>query len=341
MTGWQRGLNPYRYCDNDPVDYVDPTGEIANILIGGGLGGTFGFAGGFISSAVSQAMSGGKIGWKKALGTGVNGAITGAVQGGLLASGAGIPMALAANFAAGTAGSAAEQYIGTGKVDARKSVTGGLTNAVSNLIYGTKPLGSAKEAFARGFGAGAAASGINYLSDLFDNRQSVMSGVGAGGTSGITRGAVSPYEMLRAPKKGCGSVSPFTSSIGYSSAKGYQYSAPKTESVSQSRKKGFSLKDFALQTVMGGLTGGFASAGFYRAGKGIEKLKESFRAGRRGNFSVAKPNQAQGFSSKGYNPQPGERIFTVNVQLKRLGAGEHYGLSPHVHQPIRNVAQME
>ena len=278
----KRGLNPYRYCDNDPADYVDPTGEIVNILIGGGLGGTFGFAGGFLSSAISQAVSGEKVDWKKALGSGVNGAITGAVQGGLLASGAGIPLALAANFAAGTAGSAAEQYIGTGKVSARKSVTSGLTNAVSNLIYGTSPLGSAKEAFARGFGAGAAASGINYLSDLYDNRQPVMSGADAGGTSGITRGAVSPYGMQRDPRRGCGSVSPFTTSIGYSSAKGYQYSVPKTENVSQSRKKGFSLKDFAVQTIMGGVIGGVASAGFYGAGKGIEKLKESFRAGKGG-----------------------------------------------------------
>ncbi len=80
--------------------------------------------------------------------------------------------------------------------------------------------------------------------------------------------------------------------------------------------------------------------------------------------TVAKPNQAQGFSSKGYNPQLGERtvkgyveqnanpevaLYTKSSgfnnskgnaggQFKRLGAEEHYGLSPHVHQPVRNVA---
>ena len=79
--------------------------------------------------------------------------------------------------------------------------------------------------------------------------------------------------------------------------------------------------------------------------------------------SVAKPNQGQGFSSKGYNPQPGERTFEGYVkqisdpeislytkssgfnnnpkgtggQFKRFGANEHYGLAPHVHQPVRNV----
>ncbi|MCI6499486.1 MAG: hypothetical protein MSA21_11485, partial [Lachnospiraceae bacterium] len=82
-----------------------------------------------------------------------------------------------------------------------------------------------------------------------------------------------------------------------------------------------------------------------------------------GTSSVAKPNQGQGFSSKGYNPQPGERTFEGYVkqtsdpeislytkssgfnnnpkgtggQFKRFGANEHYGLAPHVHQPVRNV----
>ena len=92
--------------------------------------------------------------------------ITGAVQGGLVASGAGIPVALASNFLAGAAGSAEEQYISEGKVDARKSITSVLTNAVSNAIYGTQPLKSVGGAFLRGAGAGAAIAGNNYISDL-------------------------------------------------------------------------------------------------------------------------------------------------------------------------------
>ena len=38
----RRDLNGYRYCGNDPVDYVDPTGEIGILgrtVIGGALGG--------------------------------------------------------------------------------------------------------------------------------------------------------------------------------------------------------------------------------------------------------------------------------------------------------------
>ena len=45
----RRNPNGYPYCENDPVNYVDPTGEVANVLagglIGGLTGGVFGFAG--------------------------------------------------------------------------------------------------------------------------------------------------------------------------------------------------------------------------------------------------------------------------------------------------------
>lgn len=46
--------------------------------------------------------------------------------------------------------------------------------------------------------------------------------------------AVPPYELICDPRRGCGSVSPFTPSIGYSFAKRYQYSVLETETVSQS-----------------------------------------------------------------------------------------------------------
>lgn len=83
-----------------------------------------------------------------------------------------------------------------------------------------------------------------------------------------------------------------------------------------------------------------------------------------GTSSVAKPNHGQGFSSKGYNPKPGERTLNGYVRnnanpeislttqspgfnnnngnvggvFKRFGAESHGGVSPHVHQPQRNVA---
>ncbi len=93
--------------------------------------------------------------------------------------------------------------------------------------------------------------------------------------------AVSPFALMRDPRRGCGSTSPFTPSIGYGSAKGYQYSDPQAETRPQNQRKGFSVWDFLKETAKGGLTGGFTSAAFYGAGKGIERIKESIRSNER------------------------------------------------------------
>ncbi len=275
----RRDLNGYRYCDDDPVNRVDPDGEFWNIVAGAGLGGVFGGIGGFVSSAVSQKLNGEKVDWKKARGSAANGFIVGAVQGGLLASGAGIPVALASNFMAGTVGSAAEQYISEGKIDAGKSITSGLTNAVSNAIYGTRPLNSMKGAFLRGAGAGAATAGINYISDLIGQNPG-WGGPDAGFLTGMAGKLVSPYGgVVRDSRRGCGSASPFVTGFGYGSSKGYQYDVPRAGGAGRKQKKKFSLKEFLRETAIGGITGGVASAGFYGAGKGIERLKDSFRSG--------------------------------------------------------------
>lgn len=68
----KRGLNGYSCCDNDLVNYVDPTGEIANIVAGGI----------------------------------VRGVVIGTVKGALISSGAGIGLSLVADFIGGAAGSA-------------------------------------------------------------------------------------------------------------------------------------------------------------------------------------------------------------------------------------------
>ena len=54
----KRGLNSYHYCNNDPVNYTDPTGEIVNILFPIGLGVITGGASAFANSAISQLISG-------------------------------------------------------------------------------------------------------------------------------------------------------------------------------------------------------------------------------------------------------------------------------------------
>ena len=302
----KRDQNRYRYCDNDPADYVDPTGEVANIVGGALLGG------GFLSSVVSQKMSGGEIDWWKALGAGINGLITGATQGGLLASGAGIPAALFGNNLAGTAGSAAEQGIGSGKIDPVKSIIDGLSNAVGNRWYKSDGLKSAKDAFKRGAGSGAIISGLNYISDtLFQKPE--QRGMGVGLLPGIAGAAFSPYNFLRNPRRGCGSTSPFVPGLGYSSARGYQYDLPKIESGSQSQSKRFSLKDLLLEMVIGGVTGGVSSAAFYGAGKGIERLKDGLRPSRGGReiyYRTMSPSDYDYLRMTGELPATGETFIS-------------------------------
>ena len=75
----KRGLNPYPYCDDDFVDYTDPTGEILNILGGAAIGGVLGGVSGFIDSAISQVTSGQKFNLRKVAGVAANSAVVGAV----------------------------------------------------------------------------------------------------------------------------------------------------------------------------------------------------------------------------------------------------------------------
>jgi hypothetical protein len=110
--------------------------------------------------------------------------------------------------------------------------------------------------------------------------------MGMGLLSGMTGAAFSPYNFLRNPRRGCGSTSPFVPSLGYSSARGYQYDLPKIESGSQSQTKKFSLGDFLREVAIGGITGGVSSAAFYGAGKGIERLIDGLRPSKGSTYSV-------------------------------------------------------
>lgn len=253
----KRGLNPYPYCDNDPANYTDPTGEVANILAGGIVGGTIGFAWGFAGSAISQRMSGRRVDWRRAAGAGINGAVIGAVRGAMTASGVGAAAAFAGNFAAGTAGSALEQWIGTGNVSARRSVAGGLINAVNNAVYKDYVFKSGTQALKKGFLAGGARAGIEYLSETLGkpskydrNRRSA-------------RRSYMPES--RDPRMSCGREDPLGKSLGYSSARGYQYKNPQTN-------KGFRLGEFIGTVLRGGLMEGLNNLMFFEAGKAVEAL---------------------------------------------------------------------
>lgn len=125
-------------------------------------------------------------------------------------------------------------------------------------------------------GDGAANAALSYLFDTTGNK-----GVSrAGALPGLAGALFSPYEALRDPRRGCGSISPFVPIPGYGPAKGYQYEMPGAGSGNANTPKKFSICDFLFEIVIGGITGGLSSAAFYGAGKGIERLMDGLRPGR-------------------------------------------------------------
>ena len=288
----KRGLNGYPYCGNDPVNYVDPTGEVANILAGGVLGGIMGGTFGFAGSAISQIVGGKEFDVREALGAGASGMVVGAVRGALVGSGAGLPVALVSDFTAGTVGSTLEQLITGGEADAGKSIAGGLTNAVSGAIYGNGPLGSLKEAFGRGAAAGAATSGINYLSEVFGGQDEDR-------RSGTLRGSLGlvPFGRVNDPRRGCMARDPFGGMTEEVSDYGYQYQMLRSERTVRKAPERFSLAEFGREVVTGFVMGGLASAAFYGAGRAVEAVKSSVRSGcGRDTFTIK--SQIQRLKSK-------------------------------------------
>ena len=95
---------------------------------------------------------------------------------------------------------------------------------------------------------------------------------GNGFLTGMAGKTASAFIPRRDPGKGCGGISPFLQFLGYSSAKGYRYTPLQTGGVKRKREK-FSIWKFFGSVLFGVVTGGVSSAAFYRAGKGIEKLR--------------------------------------------------------------------
>ena len=234
----KRSINPYPYCDNDPVNYNDPTGEIANILAGAGLGGFFGGAAGFLGNAASQLMDGGKFNWRKAAGAAANGAVVGAAKGALVGSGVGVLGAFATDFAAGTIGSALEQGISSGRVDIGESLLSGAGNALSEVLYRTGELKGVKNAFLRGARTGAVMSGLENIARAAGLRGS-GTGInpGGGGKSRGTADIMLPGYAGRDPKGMCGASDPIDLSGGLGNERGYQNGRTMAEQSTAERER--------------------------------------------------------------------------------------------------------
>ncbi|MDE5697735.1 MAG: RHS repeat-associated core domain-containing protein [Lachnospiraceae bacterium] len=276
----KRGLNGYTYCDNDPVNQTDPTGEVANILLGGIAGGIIGGAFGFAGSALSQIAGGKGFSARKAWGAAANGAIVGAARGALVGSGAGIPLAFGVDFAAGMAGSLAEQRIAGERISPVRAAVDGAFNAAGGRLYGTSPLRNAKNAFIRGALEGAVKGGAYNIADVLDNRLRNAYGSGSRRNPGTrtpwNKDNRSPWNS-RTPRP-IGSRCPQSDCIRPKPLKGMR-NPKRRGSGNNSRNNAhrndrFSLGSFVRDVVSGAVMGGLASVAFYGAGKAVEALKQ-------------------------------------------------------------------
>ncbi|MEZ3431277.1 MAG: hypothetical protein K1W36_13815 [Lachnospiraceae bacterium] len=328
----KRGLNGYAYCDNAPVNQTDPTGEVASILLGGIAGGIIGGAFGFAGSALSQIAAGNGFSARKAWGAAANGAIVGAARGALIGSGAGIPLAFGVDFAAGMAGSLAEQKIAGGRLSPVRAAVDGAFNAAGGRLYGTSPLRNAKDAFMRGALEGALKGGAYNIADVLDNK--LRNAYGSGGRR--NPGTRNPWNKKnqtpwnsRTPRP-TGSRCPQSDCIRPKPLKGMRN--PKRSSGANGngntthRNDRFSLGSFVRDVVSGAVMGGLASVTFYGAGKAVEALKRGAH-----EVPVVKPEYDS------YTPRlkvirtfPNNKTFTRVVEFQASADGT--GLKYRVYQ---------
>ncbi len=328
----KRGLNGYAYCDNDPANQTDPTGEVANVIIGGIAGAVIGGAFGFAGSALSQLAEGKGFNARKAWGAAANGAIVGAARGALIASGAGIPLAFGVDFAAGMAGSLAEQKITGARIAPVRAAVDGVFNAAGGRLYGTSHLKNAGNAFIRGALEGAVKGGAYNIADVLDNR--LRNAYNARKRQKLrnrntwNKKKKSPWNSRnprptgsRSPQSHCGRPKPLKGmrnpKRGSSSRDRIHYALPNDR---------FRFRSFVRDVVAGAVMGGLSSAAFYGAGKAVEALK---RGVNRGSTVVSEYD--------GYTPKlkviktfPNNKTFTRVVEFQASASGT--GLTYRVYQ---------
>ena len=277
----KRGLNGYMYCDNDPTNQTDPTGEVANVIIGGIAGAVVGGAFGFAGSALSQLAEGKGFNARKAWGAAANGAIVGAARGALIASGAGIPLAFGVDFAAGMAGSLAEQKITGARIAPVRAAVDGVFNAAGGRLYGTSPLKNAGNAFIRGALEGAVKGGAYNIADVLDNR--LRNAYNARKRQKLrnrntwNKKNKSPWNSRnprptgsRSPQSHCGRPKPLK---GMRNPKrGISRNRIYRTHIARPNDR-FRFRSFVRDVVAGAVMGGLSSAAFYGAGKAVEALK--------------------------------------------------------------------
>jgi len=205
-------LNWYSYVSNNPVKYVDPTGEIAATVLGAIIGGIGGATKGLVRELTDDqsGVNGGRIGVMAGIGiakgvavglvvdataagvaatVGTGGGAAPAAVAGVIAAGA--AGAAVVGFATGVAGSAGEQALYDGKVDMNTAIKEGAVDAAFSaggaILAGT---GKAAKATAgiysryarntRSFAWGKAADNTQKVGRALSASSDAATGAGAG-----------------------------------------------------------------------------------------------------------------------------------------------------------------
>ncbi|MBO4808535.1 MAG: DUF2380 domain-containing protein [Lachnospiraceae bacterium] len=284
----KRGINGYGYCDNDPVNEVDPDGNVPQLvtaLIGGAGGALFGFGRGFVQSVISQKLSGNQIDWHEAVGEGIYGAVSDGTRGLAVGLTGQIGLITLADAAGGALGSVAKQWYLNGNlndIDYFEVAKDAVGNAINGYVFGkgrSKTLGEEAKRGAKAIGLTTA---FDYLTDYAKTRYNnnrfagLEDSMAIGADIGF-RDAYAAMPMSKDPRRGCGESSTFTLGIS-------PYSADRIgaglRAVQERRAKEneFSLVDFGLNVAAGTALGAIESAGAYKFGqigkKGYELYKQ-------------------------------------------------------------------
>ncbi len=340
----KRGLNGYAYCDNDPANQTDPTGEVANVIIGGIAGAVIGGAFGFAGSALSQMAEGHGFNARKAWGAAANGAIVGAARGALIGSGAGIPLAFGVNFAAGMAGSLAEQKISGARMAPVRAAVDGAFNAVGGRLYGTSPLKNVRNAFMRGALEGAVKGGAYNIADVLDNRLRNAYNARKRQKLRTTRKRntwkkknKNPWNSRnprptgsRSPQSHCGRPKPLKG-IRNPKRRSNRNRIYRTRHILPDDR--FRFRSFVRDVVAGAVMGGLSSAAFYGAGKAVEALKRINRKSDKKSSDLLLDLNLQYFSQKNSNNYAKLRN-TKNIRYSQKSINPYFDNGCNVNELI-------
>ena len=305
------------------------------------IGGAFGFAG----SALSQMAEGHGFNARKAWGAAANGAIVGAARGALIGSGAGIPLAFGVDFAAGMAGSLAEQKISGARIAPVRAAVDGAFNAAGGRLYGTSPLKNVKNAFIRGALEGAVKGGAYNIADVLDNRLRNAYNARKRQKLRTTRRRntwnkknKNPWNSRnprptgsRSPQSHCGKPKPLK---GMRNPKRRRSSRDRRDRAYHALPNDrFRIRSFVRDVVAGAVMGGLSSAAFYGAGKAVEALKRINRKSDKKSSDLLLDLNLQYFSQKSSNNYAKLRN-TKNIRYSQKSINPYFDNGCNVNELI-------